>query len=209
MSEVFIARHGQSEWNQNNRIQGQTNSQLSLLGLRQSQDLFRFLKDQPLTAIYTSSLDRTIQTAQPLAEYLDIPIQSTALLNELAFGELVGKYLRELNEEDQKVWDWWMEDPIQRRIPGGESYQDLQDRVKQFLLGLSLNEEGQSILIVGHLRANQILLGNFADLPLRESISIRQPNNWLYHFQPGSHIRGAEIPFQADRKPDWQAGLLF
>jgi broad specificity phosphatase PhoE len=208
MSEFYIARHGQSTWNLHNRIQGQTNTQLSPLGLRQSQELFLVLKDQPLTDIYTSNLDRTIQTAQPLAQYLDIPIQSTALLNELAFGELVGKYRLALNIEDQEVWDWWMEDPIQRRIPGGESYQDLLGRVQEFLASLSLKESEKTILIVGHLRVNQVLLGCITDSPLRESLSIRQPNNWLYHFRSGSPIRGTEIPSLADGQLHWRVGLL-
>jgi broad specificity phosphatase PhoE len=208
MSEFYIARHGQSTWNLHNRIQGQTNTQLSPLGLRQSQELFLVLKDQPLTDIYTSNLDRTIQTAQPLAQYLDIPIQSTALLNELAFGELVGKYRLALNIEDQELWDWWMEDPIQRRIPGGESYQDLLGRVQEFLASLSLKESEKTILIVGHLRVNQVLLGCITDSPLRESLSIRQPNNWLYHFRSGSPIRGTEIPSLADGQLHWRVGLL-
>jgi broad specificity phosphatase PhoE len=208
MSEFYIARHGQSTWNLHNRIQGQTNTQLSPLGLRQSQELFLVLKDQPLTDIYTSNLDRTIQTAQPLAQYLDIPIQSTALLNELTFGELVGKYRLALNIEDQELWDWWMEDPIQRRIPGGESYQDLLGRVQEFLASLSLKESEKTILIVGHLRVNQVLLGCITDSPLRESLSIRQPNNWLYHFRSGSPIRGTEIPSLADGQLHWRVGLL-
>jgi len=208
MTEFYIARHGQSEWNQEQRIQGQTNTQLSPIGLRQSQDLFRMLRDQPLTEIHTSSLDRSIQTAQPLAEFLKIPIQSTPLLNELAFGDLVGKYLRELDEADQEIWDWWMEDPVQRVIPGGESYQDLFGRVNAFLGDLSWVEEDKSILIVGHLRVNQVLLGRFAGMTLWDSISIRQPNNWLYHVRGGPRIRCAEIPTGPESDLHWREGLL-
>jgi broad specificity phosphatase PhoE len=207
--EYFIARHGQSEWNQYHRIQGQTNTGLSPIGLRQSQDLFRALCDQGLTDIFSSKLERSIQTAQPLASYLKIPIQSTDLLNELAFGGMEGKYLRELETKDKEVWDWWMEDPIRRRIPGGESYQDLQDRIRIFLKDLSQIGGGKSILIVGHLRANQVLLGCLAGLALKESIRIRQPNNWLYHFQHNSKVRGADFPPPGGGELHWQPGLLF
>ncbi len=209
MSEIFIARHGQSEWNQTNRIQGQTNTQLSELGLRQSQDLYQALKDQSLTDIFTSCLDRSIKTAAPLAHHLKISIQSTPLLNELAFGQLTGKYRLKLDVEDQKLWDWWMEDPVQKRIPGGESYQDLLTRVTDFLVDLIDINSQRSILVVGHLRVNQVLLGRLGGYSLAESIKISQPNNWLYYFQSGPGIRGAEIPSQADRKLTWQPGLLF
>jgi len=209
MSEFFIARHGQSEWNLTHRIQGQTNTQLSLLGLRQSQDLYRALKDQPLTDIFTSKLDRSIKTAEPLTKARKIPIQISAQLNELAFGQLTGKFRLKLKQEDQAVWDWWMEDPIQRRIPGGESYQDLYARISTFLANLGNIDSNRSILIVGHLRVNQVLLGCLGGLPLKESITIRQPNDWLYNFREGSRIRGAKIPSLPDRKLSWQDGLLF
>lgn len=209
MNDFFIARHGQSEWNLRDRIQGQTNTQLSLMGLRQSQNLSRALRDQPLTDVYTSKLDRSIKTAQPLVKHLKIPVQSTELLNELAFGQLTGKFRLQLDKEDQEIWDWWMEDPIQRRIPGGESYQDLFDRITAFLEDLVEFDDNRSILIIGHLRVNQVLLGCLMGLSLRQSILIRQPNDWLYHFQAGSQIRGAKIPSLPGRTPNWQVGLLF
>lgn len=209
MNECFIARHGLSEWNLTNRIQGQTNTQLSLLGLRQSRDLYRALKDQLLTHIFTSKLDRSIKTAEPLVRHLKIPVQSTELLNELAFGRLTGKFRLKLEKEDQEIWDWWMEDPIRRRIPGGESYQDLFDRITTFLKELAGFENQSSILIIGHLRVNQVLLGRLTGLSLEESITISQPNDWLYHFREGSQIRGAKIPTLPGKKPHWQAGLLY
>ena len=208
MADYFIGRHGQSEWNLVQRIQGQTNTRLSPKGLSQSQELCTALKDGSLGGIYTSQLDRSILTAQPLASCLGIPLQSTELLNELAFGELEGKYRQALDETDQQVWDWWMEDPIQRRIPGGESYGDLLDRINVFLGGLNRIEDHSPILIVGHLRVNQVLLGRLAGLTLKESLFIRQPNNWLYHFQSGSRVKRARIPAHSGAKWDWQPGFL-
>ena len=208
MGEYFIARHGQSEWNAIRRIQGQANTSLSQLGRQQSQSLHQALGDQPLTAIFTSSLDRTIQTAQPLADHLQVPVQQTALLNELDFGSLVGKYLMELDQKDQQIWDWWMADPVRREIPGGESYQDLRKRILVFMDDLSLIPGKESILIVGHLRVNQVLLGCLTGLTLQESIYIRQPNNWLYHFRPDSQIRGGKIPSVPGEQIRWQPGLL-
>ena len=208
MNEFFIARHGQSEWNVEHRIQGQTNTKLSPLGLQQSQDLGQALLDQPLTDIYTSCLDRTIQTAQPLADQLKLPIQSSILLNELDFGGLVGKVWTELDQKDQETWDWWMDDQVRRVIPGGESYQDLLERIETFLTQLPQTKKKRSFLIVGHLRVNQVLLGCLTGLTLTESIFIRQPNNWLYHIQNGSQIKGGEIPSRPDGKIHWQLGLL-
>lgn len=208
MDEFFIARHGQSEWNAVHRIQGQSNTKLSPQGLKQSQELYQALLEQPLTDIYTSDLDRTIRTAQPLADYLKIPIKRSPLLNELDFGDLVGKYLTDLNKKDQEIWDWWMADQVQRVIPGGESYQNLLDRIKTFLDELGLVSKHRSILIVGHMRANQVLLGRLTGLTLEESLYIRQPNSWLYHIQNGTLIEGGEIPTLPGSRIRWQPGLM-
>lgn len=208
MDEFFIARHGQSEWNAIRRIQGQHNTSLSRLGQQQSLNLRQALQDQPLTKIYTSSLDRTIQTARPLAEHLQLPIHHSALLNELDFGTLVGKFLAEMDDQDQQTWDWWMADPVRREIPGGESYQDLLERIKAFLVDLSHTAENRTILIVGHLRVNQVLLGCLTGLTLEESIFIQQPNNWLYHLLPDSQIQGGAIPAASGEHILWQPGLL-
>ena len=209
MSGYYIARHGQSEWNLAHRIQGQTNTQLSPLGMRQSQDLFQALKDKTLTDIFTSNLDRSFLTAQPLARYLGLPIRRLESLNELAFGELEGKYLHDLDKKDRKIWEWWMADPIQRKIPGGESYQELFNRIAPFLAELHKQGDQKTILIVGHLRVNQVLMGSLADLPLNKAITIRQPNHWIYYYRKGSQIWGAETPSRADGKLHWQQGLLY
>ena len=208
MSGYYIARHGQSEWNLEHRIQGQTNTQLSPLGIQQGQDLFQAFKKKNFTAIYTSSLDRSFQTAQPLARYLGLSIQRSDLLNEMAFGNLEGKYLDDLSNQDQDLWAWWMADPIHRRIPGGESYQDLFDRVAYFLMELEMRGNN-SIMIVGHLRVNQVLLAYLENLPLKNAPTIRQPNRWIYYCRKGNQTWGAEIPSRTNGMLIWQPGLLY
>jgi len=205
---IYIARHGQTEWNLIRRIQGQTNTSLSTAGIQQGLDLCQLLKDQPINRIFTSSLDRTINTAKPLAEHLGITIQPTKLLNELAFGVLEGQYLLDLDEEGKRIWDWWMEDQAQRRIPDGESYLDLRMRAEKFLEE-NLNEEDQeTVLIVAHNRINQMLLSCLLDVPLSRAIQIEQKNTWLYRYTPGENIEGTEItPLDYD-KVRWVTGLL-
>ena len=209
MSGYYIARHGQSEWNLAHRIQGQTNTPLSPLGMQQGRDLFQALKDKTLTEIFTSNLDRSFRTAQSLARYQGLPSRRIVRQNELAFGELEGKYLNDLDKQDQELWEWWMADPVQRRIPGGESYQDLFDRIGPFMEELEKTTDQASILIVGHLRVNQVLMSYLADLPLKKATAICQPNHWIYYYRKGAQIWGAEIPSQADGKLNWQPGLLY
>jgi broad specificity phosphatase PhoE len=206
--DIFLARHGETEWNLLRRIQGQTNTVLSSLGIRQGQDLLRALKDQPISAIYTSSLDRTMFTARPLADHLDLSLQATDLLNEMAFGEMEGKCLSELTPGDEDLWSWWGEDPIRRRIPGGENYLDLRRRAALFLEDPRITGQKGTVLVVGHLRINQMLLGLLLDLPVEKAAVIKQPNNWLYRFRKGSQIRRAVIPDREGEQLYWQTGLV-
>ena len=206
--EIYLARHGQTEWNLMHRIQGQTNTKLSPLGIQQSEDLLRALKAFPITAIYTSTLDRTIQTAQPLASYLNIPTYSIDLLNEIAFGVMEGISISTMTAFDRKIWDWWKEDPTQRRVPGGESYQDLYHRAGLFLDDLHDIEEQGIILIVGHYRINQMLLAHLCKIPVNEAVAIQQANNWIYHIRNDSEIRGSVVPTQPDGELKWQNGLI-
>jgi broad specificity phosphatase PhoE len=204
--DIYLARHGQTKWNLLHRIQGQTNTALSPLGLQQAQYLLLALKDQPISAIYTSGLDRTKLTARPLADHLDLSLQATDLLNEMAFGVMEGKCLSDLTLEDKGLWNWWEEDPVQRRIPGGENYLDLHRRAAFFLE--DLRNTGGAILVVGHLRINQMLLGLLLNLPVEKAAAIKQDNNWLYRYRKGSPVRRAVIPPGEGKGLHWQTGLI-
>lgn len=181
---IFLARHGESAWNAEQRIQGQQDSGLSILGFRHRRALFYYLRDQPLTRIYASQLSRAIQTALPLARHLNCPLESCAELNELAFGLLEGEALSELDEWAAGVWAWWQADPVNHRIPGGgESYLDLLERADRFLLRLDANRRDARVLIVAHFRINQMLFGRLAGLDLLAAVDTVQDHNCVYRIE--------------------------
>lgn len=134
-----IARHGETEWDAAHRIQGHYNPPLSRDGYRHRRALFYVLKDKPLAQIYTSALERTILTAMPLSKHLGISLHSTSDLNELTFGLIEGEDHTDLDSWELKTWNWWLDYPIQSRMPGGgESYSDVLGRADAFLVHLRL-----------------------------------------------------------------------
>lgn len=74
MIKIYIARHGETTWNAIGKIQGWSDPELNPLGYSQSLALLEHLKDRPLKAIYSSPLQRSYLTAQPIAQHLGLPI---------------------------------------------------------------------------------------------------------------------------------------
>jgi broad specificity phosphatase PhoE len=208
---IYIARHGETAWNVEVRVQGQEDIPLTPSGYRNRRALFYLLKDQSIRHIYTSALSRTILTAVPLARHFTLEIESTPNLNEMAFGLLEGETLLECDDWTASTWNWWLEDPLTRRIPGGgECYTDLLQRIDAFLALLASLDNQGDILVVAHFRANQMLTGRLLGLTPEEALAILQPNNLVYRIRQEPHLPPAidhALAF-TDQDPVWEPGLL-
>jgi len=179
---IYIARHGETTWNVEGRIQGRSDPDLSPKGHAQSLALVEQLKDTPLSAIYTSTLKRSILTAQPIASHLGLPIERRSELDEIAFGILEGR-LFSLDDDARKEWERLREDRFSYRIPGGETFADVADRLRPFTEWILQIHRRQEILIVGHRMANRLLIGMLLDYPERSFLEFEQTNGCLYLVQ--------------------------
>lgn len=130
MLDLWLIRHGETDWNTQGRIQGSSDQPLNAVGLCQARRLGARLRGMRFDAVYASDLERarvTAATALPDAE-----VQLDERLRELAYGIFEGKAWIELNEAEAAVAAHWREDPYRRRVPGGESYDDLLARFAAF-----------------------------------------------------------------------------
>jgi broad specificity phosphatase PhoE len=187
--KIYIARHGETTWNAEGRIQGWSDPELSPKGYDQSIALKEHLKHCPLKAIYSSQLQRAYCTAQPIARHLGLPILKQAELQEIAFGILEGKYLFQFDQELKDEWNRFKEDRFSYRIPGAENYSDVALRLRPFMERIIQQHEGDEILIVGHRVVNRLLVGMFLEFPLEETTKIEQTNDCLYLIERGEEIR--------------------
>jgi len=162
------------------RIQGRSDPGLSPKGHDQSLALLEQLKDRPISAIYTSTLQRSILTAQPIAQYLSLQIQRQPELDEIAFGILEGKNLYNFDREVRIEWERFKENRFTYRIPQAENYTDVTNRIRPFVEKILQNHKGEEILIVGHRVANQMLIGVLMDYPSEKVLKIQQGNDCLY-----------------------------
>ena len=105
MIKIYVARHGETTWNAEMRIQGRSDPGLTPKGEAQSLALLEQLMDQPISAIYTSTLQRSIRTAEPIAYHLGLAIQKRPELDEINFGVLEGKTLPDMDETARQEWE--------------------------------------------------------------------------------------------------------
>ena len=183
MINIYIARHGETTWNVEGRIQGRSDPGLSPKGQQQSVALLEQLKDQSLTTIYTSSLQRSILTAQPIANHFRLAVRKKSELDEIAFGMLEGRNLYHFDEVTKNEWEKFKDDRFNYRIPGGENYTDVANRVRPFIERIVEEHQGQEILVIGHRVVNRLLIGMLMEYPLEWVLKIEQTHDCLYLIQ--------------------------
>ena len=183
---LFLARHGQSEWNNQSRVTGQLNPGLSPKGQQQSEALAQCLRHEALAAIYASGLQRTIDTAQPTASAQRLPIISVPALNEIHLGVLQGRHRDERDAQAQALWAQWQADPWGYRVPGGERFDEFAQRVGHGLQSILHQHQGQRILIVGHRATNRVVLGTLLAWPRERWAELRLRNKYLYRVRLGA-----------------------
>jgi probable phosphoglycerate mutase len=171
------------------RIQGRSDPDLSPKGVAQSLELLEQLKDRPISAIYTSTLQRSILTAQPIAKFLNLPIQKQPELDEIAFGIMEGVQVLSLNEELRREWERFKENRFTYHIPGAENYTDVATRLRPFKEKILREHTGQEILIIGHMIVNRFLIGMLLEYPLEEIQRVEQHNGFVYLVERNGEAR--------------------
>lgn len=183
---VFLARHGETEWNAEHRLQGRADTRLTARGEAHARALLELLADRPLAAVYTSTLRRTIDTARPLAASRGLPVQARPELVEMSYGVLEGRTAEDPDPEIQRLWARRRADPLGFRAPGGETYAELRLRLLPFADLLRTRHDGDSVLVVGHRATNRVLLGLLLGWPLEDCLGFKHRHDRVLEIQPGT-----------------------
>ncbi|MCU0721877.1 MAG: histidine phosphatase family protein [Pirellula sp.] len=125
---IYVIRHGESLFNRENRIQGQTDVALSPFGEQQALAIADYFKPGDLDAIISSPLQRAYHTARPLAERLNLEIQTLDDLKEIHAGIFSGLLWSEIENQYPQYSAGWNNMEYDFMIPNGESRRQLQER---------------------------------------------------------------------------------
>lgn len=166
MKLIFV-RHGETLWNRENRIQGNTDVELSDYGRMQVQKLARSLEAEQIDAIYSSPLKRAYETACSIAGYHNLDIRVEQDLRELNHGDFESLTVRELKEKHGSFIRQWMEDPGSVVMPNGESLSQVQERAWNVIQ--MIIERSQDSLVVSHGMAIMTILCKIKDISLSQA----------------------------------------
>lgn len=155
MSYLIIIRHGQSEWNLENRFTGWADVGLTLKGEEEARVAGQAMKDFPVDQGFTSVLKRAIHTLEIVLDEIhkpDLPVMRSQALNERNYGDLQGlnkaDTARKYGEEQVHIW----RRSYDVRPPGGESLEDTYNRVIPYYLATikPFLENQKNCLVVAH-----------------------------------------------------------
>lgn len=176
--EIFLAKHGKSEWNGRKIISGQLNSALSAEGRSFAESLTDVLKTENLSAIHTSTLSRSIDTALPTADLQGLQVTQHEDLREIDVGILQGRFRDERDPESQQIWAEREKEKEKFRIPGGETFGNLKARVDKCLPGILASSD--PILIVGHRSTNRLIIRRLMNWSRNKVAGLNLRSKFLY-----------------------------
>jgi 2,3-bisphosphoglycerate-dependent phosphoglycerate mutase len=180
LTELYLIRHGETEWNIENRFQGQLDSPLSENGIRQAERLGEALSSVHFDALYSSDLGRAMHTARLLNQSLHLEaIHTDQLLRERNFGILHGltrdEVAKQYPELSNRIWGGKAEEGI----PEGESRADVHRRGVAFLDKLTASARGKRILVVSHGGIVNTIIREVLQIPMDAPRRFKLPNTGL------------------------------
>lgn len=158
---LYLIRHGQTEWNVKDRMQGSLNSPLTADGILGAKITGQHLKDTPFVAAYSSPLPRAVETRDYILAQRDdiVPAHTLDGLSEMDFGLWEGQPVPELSKLPE--FNLYMHEPEKFDASGnqGEKYHDVLERMKNSLTEIINNAPDKgNILVVSHGTALRLLI---------------------------------------------------
>lgn len=152
-TRLYLIRHGQSAGNAEGRFGGHGPTPLSDLGREQAEKTAQLLAKEGIDVIYSSDLERAVQTAEPLAKLLDLPIHKSTAFRERHVGVLEGLTFDESKQSFPNDYYALINRNINHVITEGESYRHLLRRITSELRNILRNHNRQRIAIYSHTGA--------------------------------------------------------
>jgi len=149
-TKIYIVRHAEAAGNINGTFQGMTDCEVSEKGKRQLELLKPYFADIPIAAIYSSPLKRTMATAEAVNGKHDLPIHAVYDLHEINGGIWEGNTWDSLSSSYPDLYEKWSDYPHEFCALGGESMQDVYDRMKHAIDTIARECKGKTVAVVSH-----------------------------------------------------------
>ena len=173
VTELILARHGETAWNVERVFRGRADVNLDDVGVRQAELLGKYLSNWQLEAIYCSPLRRALDTANMIARYQKAAVCIAEGLTDFDYGEWQSLPEQEVRRLYPTLLNEWRSSPQKVRMPEGESLEDLRGRAVQVVTGILLKHQG-NVLLVSHRVVIKILVCHLLRLDNSHFWNIRQ-----------------------------------
>lgn len=169
MTKIYLIRHAEAEGNLYRRSQGQYDANISPLGQAQIAALAERFREEPIDALWSSDLHRTMSTATAILKYHpQLELRTTPALREVCMGVWEDMPWGNIDRDDHEQMELFSGDPARWSVPGSESYEAVIARIKQTILALGATYEGKTIAVVSHGFAIRALLCDHFGIPSEE-----------------------------------------
>lgn len=175
-TQLWLVRHGQTDWNLQGRYQGNTDLALNATGLEQALALAETIEGDRIQAIYSSDLQRAYRTAQAVADKWKLPIHSEPRLREARFGAWEGLQFSQIQERYAQNWADREANPLSTRPVGGESIYDVAARAWPAVDEIAAHNRPGPVLVVAHGLVLATLICGATQTPLSQTYT-RIPGN--------------------------------
>ena len=193
-AKIYLVRHGQTFFNLEDKLGG--NSELTQKGFEHAEKMSKWLENSYFDVIYSSTLIRSIQTAEVLHKFHpEIPLIQKSELSEISSGNMDSMTYAEFEKQFPDLFDARKRNKYSWCFPNGESYETALHRVKPFLD--SINSERKNVVIVGHQGMNRTILGYLLKLSETEIPYLVTPNDVIFiiesYARNVSHVKDGKV----------------
>ena len=150
MSRIYLVRHGETDWNREDRCQGCIDIDLNSEGIKQAEIVGERLFGEGIHSIYCSNLRRAERTAEIIGIKSNLSITKNEALNEIHFGDWEGLTFGEMRNRPDYNYDAWRLSPHTASFPGEGSLINVQKRAMKYVDEIISQNTGKNILIVSH-----------------------------------------------------------
>ena len=166
--ELHLIRHGQTNWNEERRVQGQSESQLTELGIEQAKTVGEKLKPISFDKLFSSSSRRTRETADHAFAYHDQPVTFLDSFREIFLGPWEGRLYDEIESEDPDSFRHFWEEPHLFKVRGAETFYEMQKRAMDTIREIGDSSLGQRVAVISHGALIKSVLAAIEQLPMEE-----------------------------------------
>lgn len=164
-TRILLIRHGINDYVKTHRLAGRTPGvHLNDEGMAQARAVAERLANEKIAAIYSSPMERAQETAEPLAQCLNLPVNVEPGVLETDHGEWTGAKIEDVSKTD--MWRQLQVCPSVVRLPGGESFTEVQARMVITIDALLAKHTNQTIAIVSHADPIRMAIAFYAGSPL-------------------------------------------